>query len=48
MYSALAGPLAERVLGALGRVPLLGMLFRYALSMLVYIQRHHFYVAASS
>lgn len=48
LYTSLTGPVAGRVLETLGRIPLLGMLFRYALAMLQYIQRHHFYIAASS
>ncbi|CAM9753005.1 unnamed protein product [Discosporangium mesarthrocarpum] len=46
-FDLLASPVAHGVAGVFEGVPLFGGAASYALNMLVYVQRHHFYMSAS-
>lgn len=46
-FELLAEPVSRSAAGVFEGVPLLGNLAGYALNMLLYIQRHHFYTSAS-
>lgn len=46
-FELLAEPLSRGAAGVFEGVPLLGGMAGYALSMLLYVQRHHFYTSAS-
>ncbi|CAN0247257.1 unnamed protein product [Phaeothamnion confervicola] len=47
VFEVLASPAARATAAVFEGVPLLGGLANYALEMLLYVQRHHFYVAGS-
>ncbi|CAM9511981.1 unnamed protein product [Choristocarpus tenellus] len=46
-FELLVRPAAREVAGVFEGVPLVGGLASYALNMLLYVQRHHFYISAS-
>lgn len=46
-FEVFAEPISRGAAGVFEGVPLLGGLAGYALSMLLYVQRHHFYTSAS-
>ena len=46
-FELLAEPISRGAAGVFEGVPLLGGMAGYALSMLLYVQRHHFYISAS-
>lgn len=46
-FELLAEPVSRGAAGVFEGVPLLGGMASYALNMLLYVQRHHFYTSAS-
>lgn len=46
-FELLAEPISRGAAGVFEGVPILGGMAGYALSMLLYVQRHHFYTSAS-
>ena len=48
LFKLLTEPTAKAAAGAAGRVPLLGGAARYALQLLLHVQRHHFYTSGSA
>jgi Peroxisomal membrane protein (Pex16) len=46
-FELLLGPAAHGTASAFEGVPLLGGAANYALQMLLYVQKHHFYISAS-
>jgi hypothetical protein len=48
LYRATTAPAADRVAGALGRIPLVGSMAAYGRDVLAYLSAHHFYTSGSA